>query len=99
MTPQRRRGTTDSLNPVKEPRWLVVRDACSRATEFEALAPRTDLRAALQRRTAALAADGWQARRYPQELQLLLLSARKCARVRRDRVLRTRDGRAAARVT
>jgi hypothetical protein len=35
---RRRRGATDSLNSVNEPRWRVVRDACSRAIEFEALA-------------------------------------------------------------
>jgi len=45
---------------VNEPRWLVVRDACSRAIEFQALAPTADLRAALNARTGALAADGWQ---------------------------------------
>jgi hypothetical protein len=57
---RRRRGATDSLNPVNEPRWLVVRDACRRVIEFRALAPGADLRAALNACTAALAADGWQ---------------------------------------
>jgi hypothetical protein len=57
---RRRRGETDSLKPVNEPRWLVVRDVCSRAIDFQALAHRADLRAALNARTAALAADGWQ---------------------------------------
>jgi hypothetical protein len=57
---RRRRGATDSLNPVNEPRWLVLRDACSRAIEFQDLAPGADLRAALGARTEALAADGWQ---------------------------------------
>jgi hypothetical protein len=60
MAPRRKRGATDSLNPVNEPRWLVVRDACSRAIEFQALAPGAGLRAALKTRTAVLAADGWQ---------------------------------------
>jgi hypothetical protein len=55
----RRRGVTDSLNPVNEPRWLVVRDVCSRAMESRILAPRADLRAALKARTDALAADDW----------------------------------------
>jgi hypothetical protein len=57
---RRRRGATDSLNSVNEPRWLVVRDVCSRAIEFQALAPGADLRAAVKARTDALAADGWQ---------------------------------------
>jgi hypothetical protein len=56
----RRRGATDSLNSVQEPRWLVVRDACSRAIEFQGLAPGADLRAALRARTDALAAEGWK---------------------------------------
>ena len=57
---RRRRGETDSLNPVNEPRWLVLRDGCSRAIEFHALALGADLRGALNTRTAELAADGWQ---------------------------------------
>jgi hypothetical protein len=56
----RRRGAVDSLNSVDAPRWLVLRDRCSRVIEYRALAPRTDLRAALRAQGAALAADGWQ---------------------------------------
>jgi hypothetical protein len=57
---RRRRATTDSLNPVNEPRLLVVRDACSRAIEFQALALGADLCGALNARTGTLAAEGWQ---------------------------------------
>jgi hypothetical protein len=57
---RRRRAETDSLNPVDAPGWLVVRDRVSRVLGYQALAPRADLRAALQAKSAALAADGWQ---------------------------------------
>lgn len=46
--------------PVNERRWLVVRDACSRATAFEAFAPGADLCGALElsKRVGPLRA-GW----------------------------------------
>ena len=44
----RRRGETDALRPVKEPRWLVVRDRFSRVIESQALGPQTDFRAVMQ---------------------------------------------------
>jgi hypothetical protein len=76
MAPRRKRGATDSLNPVNEPRWLVVRDACSRAIEFRGLAPGADLRAALKIRTGALAADGWQIGDIPRNCSFVFCERR-----------------------
>jgi hypothetical protein len=56
---RRRRGETDSLNPVDAPCWLVIRDRVSRVVEHRALAPRADLRAALKAQGEVLAAAGW----------------------------------------
>jgi hypothetical protein len=55
----RRRGVTDALQTVKEPRWLVVRDRVSRVVEFQALPPLADLRAAMQAERERLQASGW----------------------------------------
>jgi hypothetical protein len=55
----RRRGTSDSLNPVNEMRWLVIRDRLSRAIEYRELWPRTDLHAVMDAERRRLAAEGW----------------------------------------
>jgi hypothetical protein len=47
----RRRGETDSLNAVNEPRWFVMRDRFSRAIEY--------------RERARLAAEGWSVDTIP----------------------------------
>ncbi len=44
-----------------KPRWLVVRDRCSRPLRFTQLAPGADLKAALAGERARLIAEGWQA--------------------------------------
>jgi len=54
-----RRGRTDPLNPVNEPRWLVVRDRCSQVIEYLELPPRTNLHAAMDAERTRRAADGW----------------------------------------
>jgi hypothetical protein len=55
----RRRRSIDALATVDELRWLVVRDRLSRPIEFGVLAPRADLRAAIDAERARRAADGW----------------------------------------
>jgi hypothetical protein len=62
---RRRRGETDSLNPVNEPRWFVVRDRFSRPTGYRALEPRTNLRGVMEAERARLAADGWSVDTFP----------------------------------
>ena len=61
----RRRGATDSLNPVNEPRWLVIRDRYSRAIEYRALEPRTNLRTVMEAERARRAAEGWSVDTIP----------------------------------
>jgi hypothetical protein len=61
----RRRGETDSLNPVNEPRWFVMRDRFSRATEYRALEPRADLRGVMEAQRVRLAAGGWSVDTIP----------------------------------
>ncbi|MDB6102822.1 MAG: hypothetical protein JWO52_2821 [Gammaproteobacteria bacterium] len=56
---RRRRGETDSLNSVNEPRWLVIRDRFSRAVEYRALEPRTDLRGVMEAERTRMTAAGW----------------------------------------
>ena len=55
----RRRGQTDALQPVKEPRWLVIRDRFSQVVESQALGPQTDLRSVMQAERERLQASGW----------------------------------------
>jgi len=61
----RRRGATDSLNQVNEPRWLVIRDRYSRAIEYRPLEPRTNLRGVMEAERARMAAEGWCADTIP----------------------------------
>jgi hypothetical protein len=61
----RRRGETDSLKPVNEPRWLVIRDRLSRAIEYRVLEPRTDLRGVMEAKRARMVADGWSVDTIP----------------------------------
>jgi hypothetical protein len=61
----RRRGATDSLNSVDEPRWLVIRDRYSRLVEYRALEPRTDLRNVMEAERARRAAEGWSVGTVP----------------------------------
>jgi len=60
-----RRGATDSLNPVNEPRWLVIRDRYSRAIECRALEPKTNLRGVMEAERARRAAEGWSVDTIP----------------------------------
>jgi hypothetical protein len=60
-----RRGRTDPLSPVQELRWLVIRDAHSRALEYRELWPGTDLRAAIEAERARRTAEGWQVEEVP----------------------------------
>ena len=65
MSRSRRHNRTDSLTPVNEPRWLVVRNRLSQAIEQQPLPPGADLRGHLEARRAALAADGWHVEDIP----------------------------------
>ena len=60
-----RRGQTDALRPVTEPRWLVVRDRFSQVVEFQALGPQTDLRAVMQAEADRRRSDGWAVEEVP----------------------------------
>jgi hypothetical protein len=60
-----RRGVTDALQTVKEPRWLVVRDRFSRVVESQALGPQTDLRAVMQAVRDRRRSDGWAVEEVP----------------------------------
>ena len=55
----RKRQRFDPLATVNEPRYLVVRDRCSRLIACSRLAPGTNLRAALQTAATLRAVDGW----------------------------------------
>ena len=46
---------------MNEPRWLVVRDRCSRPLNFTLLPPGTDLKAAMTAEHERRIADGWKA--------------------------------------
>jgi hypothetical protein len=67
--PMRRKGDSDALKSVNEPRWLVVRDRMSHVVSCQALAPQADLRAALNTERDRRVAQGWHAE----------ASARHCA--------------------
>jgi hypothetical protein len=56
---QQRRGRTDPLRPVNEPRWLVIRDRFSRVIVSQRLAPNADLRAAIQAEADRRRNAGW----------------------------------------
>ena len=61
----RRRGQTDALRPVTEPRWLVIRDRFSQVVESQALGPQTDLRAVMQVEADRRRSDGWAVEDVP----------------------------------
>src|SRR5262245_53502707 len=65
MAPRHRRGRTDPLNSVKEPRWLVIRDRLNRALEYRELWPGADLRGALEAERGRRSADGWRVEDIP----------------------------------
>jgi hypothetical protein len=69
----RRRGQTDALRPVKEPRWLVIRDRFSQVVESQALGPQTDLRAVMQAEADRRRRDGWAVEEVPRNMRVLLL--------------------------
>src|SRR5689334_3226055 len=62
---QQRRGRTDPLRPVSEPRWLVIRDRFSRVMASLALPPNADLRAAIQAESARRRRAGWIVQEVP----------------------------------
>jgi hypothetical protein len=57
----RRAKGIDALNPVGEPRWLVVRDRFSHVVHCLQLRPNTDLRTAMNAERGRRLADGWLA--------------------------------------
>ena len=59
--PMRRKGDSDALKSVNEPRWLVARDRLSRVVSCQALAPMADLRATLNAERARRVPEGWHA--------------------------------------
>jgi hypothetical protein len=61
----RRRGETDALLPVKEPRWRVVRDRFSRVIESQVLGPQTDLRAVMQAEADRRRCERWAVEEVP----------------------------------
>src|ERR1700761_3528387 len=65
MASRRHLGEIDSLQPVDEPRWLVLRDRCNRALEYRELWPRSDLRAAMNIERERMCASGWQLEPIP----------------------------------
>jgi hypothetical protein len=65
MAPERRRGTRDPLNPVNEVRWLVIRNQCRQALEYQELRAAADLRGAMEAERARRAADGWRVECVP----------------------------------
>lgn len=56
---RRRRGDHDSLQPVNEPRWLVIRDRYSIVIEYRELRPNADLRAVMAAEQERWCAGGW----------------------------------------
>jgi hypothetical protein len=64
----RRRRSIDALATVDELRWLVVRDRLSRLMEFRVLAPRADLRAAMDAERARRVANGWTVDSVPRNV-------------------------------
>jgi hypothetical protein len=83
----RRKGESDALNSVNEPRWLVVRDRLSQVVTCQALAPKVDLRAALSAERDRRVAQGWHADVSPRQCALYFCD-RGEERVCGDRVLR-----------
>ena len=84
----RRRGQTDALQPVKEPRWLVVRDRVSRVVEFQALPPLADLRAVMQAEGDRRRRDGWAVEDIPRNCAFFFCdrqNERVCVSIRRHR--------------
>lgn len=65
MAPGKRRGIADPLKSLRDPRWLVIRDRCSRAIEYRELWLGTDLRAAMEFERARPAAEGWRVEDIP----------------------------------
>jgi hypothetical protein len=65
MAPGKRRGITDPLKPLREPRWLVIRDQCRRAIEYRELSPGADLRAAMETERVRRVAEGWRVEEVP----------------------------------
>lgn len=57
----RRRSSPDPLETVNAPRWLVVRDMCSRPLRHSVLPPNADLKAALGTERQRLVDEGWTA--------------------------------------
>ena len=62
---RQRRGQRDALEPINEPRWLVVRDRFSRVLESQALSAKADLRATMQGERNRRLRDGWAAEDIP----------------------------------
>jgi hypothetical protein len=56
---RQRRGQADPLQPVNEPRWLVIRDRFSRVIESKSLPVNADLRAAIQAERDRRRKAGW----------------------------------------
>jgi len=71
MFMRRRRGETDALRPVNDPRWLVVRDRFSRVIESQALGPQTDLRAVMRAEGDRRRRDGWLVEDVPRNCAFL----------------------------
>src|SRR4051794_21168433 len=84
MARGRRRGTTDPLQPISEPRWLVIRNRYSQAIEYRELWPGTDLRSAIESERVRRAADGWHVEDIPQNCAFCFAargSERVCIRI------------------
>jgi hypothetical protein len=61
----RRRGETNALLPVQEPRWLVVRDRLSHVLESHTMLPHADLRAAMNAERERRVVAGWAVEDIP----------------------------------
>ena len=83
----RRRGVTDALQTVKEPRWRVVRDRFSRVIESQALGAQTDLRAVMQTQRDRPRRDGWAVEDVPRNCSFVFYELEDGASVHVDRVL------------
>lgn len=62
---RQRRGQRDALEPIDEPRWLVIRDRFSRVLESQALAPRANLREVMKAERSRRVRTGWLAEDIP----------------------------------
>ena len=56
---RQRRGRTDPLLPVNEPRWLVIRDRFRRVLKSRTLPPNADLHRAMVEESARRRRAGW----------------------------------------